>query len=154
MKIWLNAAALLLGSATPALSADFIYLKCTSQMTVESTGIKEGKEVRSTEKKSDISFFKIDTIGGRFASYNSSSTQGKLKWDEATITQDKLSATMSEKNELMEANGVLNIELQPPGQLTSQLSAVAFGMMTTEIDVIGDCEAIEESTFEEGRTKP
>ncbi|WP_156777482.1 hypothetical protein [Synechococcus sp. RS9916] len=123
-------------------------------MTVESTGISAGKPVKKTEKKSDTAFFKIDTNGNRFASYNSSSTQDELKWDEATITEDELSANMSEKNELMEASGVLNIELQPPGQLTSQMSAVAFGMMTTDIDVTGDCEAIDESAFEEGLKKP
>lgn len=153
MKFFLPTAALLL-SATPALSADLIYLKCTTQMTVESTGINAGKPVKKTEKKSDTAFFKIDTAGNRFASYNSSSTQDKLKWDEATITKDKLSANMSEKNELMEANGLLNIELQPPGQLTSQMSVVAFGMMTTDIDVTGDCEAIDEPAFEEGLKKP
>ena len=153
MKFFLTTAALLL-TATPALGADLIYLKCANQMTMESTGISAGKPVKNRENKSDTAFFKIDPSGNRFTSYNISSIPDQLKWDEATITEDTLRANISENNELMKVSGVLNIELQPPGQLTSQISAAAFGMMTTDIDVTGNCETIDASAFEEGLKKP
>ena len=153
MKFVLPTAALLF-SVAPALSADLIYLKCANEITAESTGISAGKPVKKIETTTETAFFKITPEDNRFASYNSSSTPGELKWDKATITDNALSANISEKNELMEVNGVLRIELNPPGALTSQISAVAFGMMTSEIDIVGSCETIEESKFEEGLKKP
>lgn len=146
--------AVLLFVATPALSADAIYLKCANEMTAESTGINAGKPVKKIETTSETAFFKIIPADSRFASYSSSSTPGELKWDEATITDNALSANINENNELMEVNGVLTVELNPPGALTSKISAAAFGMITSEIDIVGTCVAIEGSEFEEGLKKP
>jgi hypothetical protein len=49
----------------------------------------------------------------------------------------------------LKANGELNLEFQPAGKLRSKFSAIAFGMISSEIDISGDCVDVDASVFEE-----
>ena len=57
-------------------------------------------------------------------------------------------------NEAFEANGEINLEFQPAGQLRSKVSAIAFGMISTEIDIQGNCVDVDGSVFENALNEP
>tara|TARA_B100000073_G_scaffold69439_1_gene51304 strand:+ start:1865 stop:2320 length:456 start_codon:yes stop_codon:yes gene_type:complete len=147
MKALLALSALLL-SASPVLANEFVYLKCDNEMTLTSTEMSTGKIINDGETKSETVYFKIDPNGNRFMSYKPSSDKRDLKWDEATISGGVLSANMVDKNEALKANGELNLEFKPAGKLRSKFSAVAFGMISSEIDISGDCVNVDASIFE------
>jgi len=147
MKALLALSALLL-SASPVLANEFVYLKCDNEMTLTSTEMSTGKIINDGETKSETVYFKIDPNGNRFMSYKPSSDKRDLKWDEATISGGVLSANMVDKNEALKANGELNLEFKPAGKLRSKFSAVAFGMISSEIDISGDCVNVDASMFE------
>lgn len=147
MKALLALSALLL-SASPVLANEFVYLKCNNEMTLTSTEMSTGKIINDGETKSETVYFKIDPNGKRFMSYKPSSDKRDLKWDEATISGGVLSANMVDKNEALKANGELNLEFKPAGKLRSKFSAVAFGMISSEIDISGDCVDVDASMFE------
>ena len=147
MKALLALSALLL-SASPVLANEFVYLKCDNEMTLTSTEMSTGKIINDGETKSETVYFKIDPNGNRFMSYKPSSDKRDLKWDEATISGGVLSANMVDKNEALKANGELNLEFKPAGKLRSKFSAVAFGMISSEIDISGDCVNVDVSMFE------
>ncbi len=147
MKALLALSVLLL-SASPVLANEFVYLKCDNEMTLTSTEMSTGKIINDGETKSETVYFKIDPNGNRFMSYKPSSDKRDLKWDEATISGGVLSANMVDKNEALKANGELNLEFKPAGKLRSKFSAVAFGMISSEIDISGDCVDVDASMFE------
>jgi hypothetical protein len=147
MKALLALSVLLL-SASPVLANEFVYLKCDNEMTLTSTEMSTGKIINDGETKSETVYFKIDPNGNRFMSYKSSSDKRDLKWDEAIISGGVLSANMVDKNEALKANGELNLEFKPAGKLRSKFSAVAFGMISSEIDISGDCVNVDASMFE------
>ena len=147
MKALLALSALLL-SASPVLANEFVYLKCDNEMTLTFTEMSTGKIINDGETKSETVYFKIDPNGNRFMSYKSSSDKRDLKWDEAIISGGVLSANMVDKNEALKANGELNLEFKPAGKLRSKFSAVAFGMISSEIDISGDCVNVDASIFE------
>ena len=147
MKALLALSVLLL-SASPVLANEFVYLKCDNEMTLTSTEMSTGKIINDGETKSETVYFKIDPYGNRFMSYKSSSDKRDLKWDEAIISGGVLSANMVDKNEALKANGELNLEFKPAGKLRSKFSAVAFGMISSEIDISGDCVNVDASIFE------
>ena len=147
MKALLALSVLLL-SASPVLANEFVYLKCDNEMTLTSTEMSTGKIINDGETKSETVYFKIDPNGNRFMSYKPSSDKRDLKWDEATISGGVLSANMVDKNEALKANGELNLEFKPAGKLRSKFSAVAFGMISSEIDISGDCVNVDASIFE------
>jgi len=147
MKALLALSALLL-SASPVLANEFVYLKCDNEMTLTSTEMSTGKIINDGETKSETVYFKIDPNVNRFMSYKPSSDKRDLKWDEATISGGVLSANMVDKNEALKANGELNLEFKPAGKLRSKFSAVAFGMISSEIDISGDCVNVDASMFE------
>ena len=148
MKLPILLSALLI-SASPAFADDFIYLKCENQMTLTSTEIRTGEILNDGETKSETVYFKIDPDGNRFMSYKSSSDKRDFTWDEATISGGVLSANMVDTSEALKANGKLNLEFQPAGKLRSKFSAIAFGMISSEIDISGDCVDVDASVFEE-----
>ena len=117
-------------------------------MTLTSTEISTGKVLNDGETKSEIVYLKIDPSGNRFMSYKPSSVKRDLKWDEATISGGVLSANMLDTNEALKANGELSLEFQPAGKLSSKFSAIAFGMISSEIHIIGDCVGVDASVFE------
>ena len=147
MKALLALSALLL-SASPVLANEFVYLKCDNEMTLTSTEMSTGKIINDGETKSETVYFKIDPNGNRFMSYKPSSDKRDLKWDEAIISGGVLSANMVDKNEALKSNGELNLEFKPAGKLRSKFSAVAFGMISSEIDISGDCVNVDASMFE------
>ena len=148
MNALLVLSALLL-SASPVLANEVVYLKCNNEMTLTSTEISTGKIISDGETKSETVYLKIDPNGNRFMSYKPSSDKRDLKWDEATITGGILSANMIDKNEALKANGEINIEFNPAGKLRSKFSAIAFGLISSEIDISGDCVDVNASIFEE-----
>ena len=117
-------------------------------MTLTSTEISTGRVLNDGETKSEIVYLKIDPSGNRFMSYKPSSVKRDLKWDEATISGGVLSANMLDTSEALKANGELSLEFQPAGKLSSKFSAIAFGMISSEIDIIGDCIGVDASVFE------
>ena len=153
MKSLLALGALLL-SGSPVLADKFIYLKCDNEMTLTSTEISTGKTLNDGETKSETVYLKIDRNGNRFMSYKASSSKRDYKWDKATISGGVLSAKMLDKNEALEANGEINLEFQPAGQLRSKVSAIAFGMISTEIDIQGNCVDVDGSVFEKALNEP
>ena len=48
----------------------------------------------------------------------------------------------------MNVEGELEVEFQPAGKLRSQVSAIAFGMISSEIEITGDCMGVDESVFD------
>ena len=140
--------SILLLSASSAHANEFVYLKCDNEMTLTSTEISTGKVLNDGETKSEIVFLKIDPSGNRFMSYKPSSGKRDLKWDEATISGGVLSAKMLDTSEALKANGELDLEFQPAGKLSSKFSAIAFGMISSEIDITGDCVDVDASVFE------
>ena len=151
-RLFLALPLLLL--ASPALANKFVYLKCVNEMTLTSTEISTGKILNDGETKSETIYFKIDTNGDRFMSYKPSSDKRDLKWDEATISDGILNAKMIDTNEALRANGELILEFQPAGKLSSKFSAIAFGMISSEIDITGDCVDVDGSVFETALNEP
>ena len=147
MKSFLALVSLLL-SGSPVLADGFVYLKCENQMTLTSTDMRT-ERLLNREVKSETVYFKIDPVGKRFVSYNSSSSQQGLKWNDATIEGGALRASLSENNEALEVDGEIVVEFRPAGKLNSQVLAVAFGMISSDIDIVGDCVAVAESVFAE-----
>ena len=147
MKSLIVISSLLL-SASPAVADDFVYLKCNNTMTLTSTEISTGKILNDGETKSETVYLKVDPTGNRFMSYKPSSGKRGLKWDEATISGGVLSAKMLDTSEALKANGELDLEFQPAGKLSSKFSAIAFGMISSEIDITGDCVDVDASAFE------
>ena len=140
--------SILLLSASSAHANEFVYLKCDNEMTLTSTEISTGKVLNDGETKSEIVFLKIDPSGNRFMSYKPSSGKRDLKWDKATISGGVLNANMLDTSEALKANGELSLEFQPAGKLSSKFSAIAFGMISSEIDITGDCVDVDASVFE------
>ncbi|WP_136989120.1 hypothetical protein [Synechococcus sp. UW140] len=147
MKSFLALVSLLL-SASPVFADDFVYLKCENKMTLISTEVGTEK-LLNRETKSETVYFKIDPAGKRFTSYNPSSSQQVLKWNEAAVVGGALRASLSENNEALQVDGEIVVEFQPAGKLNSQVLAVAFGMISSDIDIVGDCVAVAESVFAE-----
>ena len=140
--------SVLLLSASSVHANEFVYLKCDNEMTLTSTEISTGRVLNDGETKSEIVYLKIDPSGNRFMSYKPSSVKRDLKWDKATISGGVLNANMLDTSEALKANGELSLEFQPAGKLSSKFSAIAFGMISSEIDIIGDCVGVDASVFE------
>ena len=140
--------SVLLLSASSAVADDFVYLKCDNEMTLTSTEISTGKILNDDETKSETVYLKIDPNRNRFMSYKPSSDKSDFKWDEASISGGVLSANMLETNKALKANGELNLEFKPAGKLRSKFSAIAFGLISSEIDITGDCVDVNASIFE------
>ena len=153
MKPLVILGALLL-SSPPAFADDFIYLKCENQTRLTSSEIKTGKIINDGEIKAETVYLKIDPIGNRFMSYKTSSDKKDYRWDEANITGGVLSASIANANEALEVNGEIDVEFEPAGKLKSKVSAIAFGMISTEIDITGDCVNVAGSFFEEALKEP
>ena len=153
MKYFILLGALLL-PVLPAFADDFVYLKCENQMKLTSTEIKTGKLINDGETKFETVFLKIDPVGSRFMSYKPSSDHKEPNWDDATIAGGVLSATMVDKNEALEVNGEISVEFQPAGKLSSQLSAIVFGMISTQIEITGHCVDEVSSVFEKAFKVP
>ena len=153
MKYFTFLGALLL-LALPAFADNFVYLKCENQMKLTSTEIKTGKLINDGETKFETVFLKIDPVGSRFMSYKPYSDKKELNWDDATIAGGVLSAIMIDNNEDLEVNGEITVEFQPAGKLSSQLSAIAFGMISTQIEITGHCVDEVRSVFEKAFKVP
>lgn len=142
----LMKAALLLGAlclpASPAIAENFIYLECNHQMKLVSTEIKTGKLLNEEESKEEKVYLKIDPAGNRFMSHKDS------QWDQARIAGGKLSATITTgEGDALQVNGDMNIDFEPAGKMISRTTAVAFGIISTVVDMTGDCVAVDESVF-------
>ena len=138
----------LLLSASPVAAENLVYLKCRNQMTLTSTEIKTGKLINEKETREELLYLKIDPVGNRFMTFNPSSEQQNNQWDEAAISGGRLSAKIAEDNDALNVEGELDVEFQPAGKLRSQVSAIAFGMISSEIEITGDCMAVDESVFD------
>tara|TARA_B100001059_G_scaffold39690_1_gene32070 strand:- start:1410 stop:1877 length:468 start_codon:yes stop_codon:yes gene_type:complete len=144
----------LLFSSPPAFADGFIYLKCENQMRLTSTEIKTGKIINDGEVKEETVYLKIDPPGNRFMSYKTSTDKKDYTWDEASIAGGVLSSSIAQANEALEVNGEIDVEFQPAGKLKSKVLAIAFGIISTEIDITGDCVNVAGSIFEKALKEP
>ena len=146
MKL-LPLSGFLLLSVSPAAAENLVYLKCKNQMTLASTEISTGKLINEEQTREELLYLKIDPVGNRFMTFNPSAENQNNQWDDAGISGGRLSAKIAEDNEALNVEGELDVEFQPAGKLRSQVSAIAFGMISSEIEITGDCMTVDESVF-------
>ena len=139
MKRFLVLSGLLF-SASPALADDVLFLECKTTTRAVFTEIKTQKLIKE-ETKEETLFLKIDLANNRFMSHKDS------QWDEAEMTGRSLKANLNKNENGLSLNGTLEIEINPPGQLSSEIDFIAW-MIATKVNMNGHCNAANQSVFD------
>ncbi len=69
------------------------------------------------------------------------------QWDEAEMTGRSLKANLSKNENGLSLNGTLKIEINPPGQLSSEMDFLAW-MIATKVNMNGHCNEVNQSVFD------
>ena len=139
MKRFLVLSGLLF-SASPALADDVLFLECKTTTRAVFTEIKTQKLIKE-ETKEETLFLKIDLTNNRFMSHKDS------QWDEAEMTGRNLKANFSKNENGLSLNGTLEIEVNPPGQLSSEMDFLAW-MIAAKVNMNGHCNEVNQSVFD------
>lgn len=139
MKRFLVLSGLLF-SASPTLADDVLFLECKTTTRAIFTEIKTQKLIKE-ETKEETLFLKIDLTGNRFMSQKDS------QWDEAQMTDRSLKANLNKNENGLSLNGTLEIEINPPCKLSSEIDFVAC-MIVTKVNMNGHCNEVNQSVFD------
>ena len=69
------------------------------------------------------------------------------QWDEAEMTDRSLKANLNKNENGLSLNGTLEIEINPPGQLSSEIDFIAW-MIATKVNMNGHCNEVNQSVFD------
>ena len=142
MKLPLFLAALFLCSS-PAFADGMVYLECDT--TIVQTAKKRGaKRDLASYKASEVIYYKLDTINGRFISIG--------EWNDVTIANGVASDQIDVVENGVTMRGEFSLQFSPPGKIFIDHAASEDDVLLRAV-LKGTCQDSDRETVEKGIAK-